>query len=81
MLTTAWKNVKQQTIANCFAKAGFQHMSDTNTPDDALDNQDLQSRCQLLSCVQPGIGSGLSSCELSLGHRAVSRQLYWVVEN
>jgi hypothetical protein len=31
MLTTAWKNVKQQTIANCFAKAGFQQMSDTNT--------------------------------------------------
>jgi hypothetical protein len=45
MLTTAWKNVKQQTIANCFAKAGFQHMSDTNTPDDASDNQDIEYMC------------------------------------
>ena len=42
MLTTAWKNVKQQTIANCFAKAGFPHMSDTKTPDDASDNQDIE---------------------------------------
>jgi hypothetical protein len=46
-LWTLLKNGKQQTIANCFAKAGFQHMSDTNTPDDALDNQDIELPDQL----------------------------------
>jgi len=55
-IMAAWQQVSQQTIQNCFCKAGHKYQSDGNemvNDDYYYFGQDLEEMCRAKKCVEP----------------------------